>query len=535
MVSTKTQALQGAPSRSFLPGRNGRLRMLAHTRPIVLATLPPGAVAGFLVALALKGLGSLRSDGSGGGLRASREPYLAGRVLGWTTALVLMLQGCNAGAANAPASPPERLSLPTLVYPLGTPLGSHGLPLEMQAFRATALQDLANSKEFSLLDPGAAPAGAEEASSAAWKAAGARYLLRIRAKALREGRVQFEGQCVDLATGRVVLKKSLLGGTRAVQRMAHRLVDVLVEKITGTRGVADSTIVFARQTTPGIQEIFSMDRDGGSLRQMTFFGSLSTHPAISGDGKLALVTYKGGPPELWGQTQPQGPGKRLYPESGTPGLGLSDLAWSPDGKRLAFVQADHKGDMDVYVLELQSNRAIRLTQGGHSNTAPCWNPQGTELAYVSDRAGTPQVFLMGSDGSHVRPLTTDAAPKECVAWNASGDRIAYSSRFAGASHLFTSTPGGADRRQVLSSAAAITSLCWAPDGRWLLLGLKQGRESRLRLASLDGSTQDFPGSLGSRACPQWLRKGLQSSSLDSLTLADRSALPPEPGPLEPRN
>ena len=58
MVSTKTQALQGAPSRSFLPGRNGRLRMLAHTRPIVLATLPPGAVAGFLVALALKGLGS---------------------------------------------------------------------------------------------------------------------------------------------------------------------------------------------------------------------------------------------------------------------------------------------------------------------------------------------------------------------------------------------------------------------------------------------------------------------------------------------
>ena len=44
--------------RSFLPNRLSRLRLLAHTRHIVVVTLPLGAVTGFLVALALKGLGS---------------------------------------------------------------------------------------------------------------------------------------------------------------------------------------------------------------------------------------------------------------------------------------------------------------------------------------------------------------------------------------------------------------------------------------------------------------------------------------------
>ena len=46
------------PKRRFLPTRTGRLRLLAHTRHIMAVTLPLGAVTGFLVGLALKGLGS---------------------------------------------------------------------------------------------------------------------------------------------------------------------------------------------------------------------------------------------------------------------------------------------------------------------------------------------------------------------------------------------------------------------------------------------------------------------------------------------
>ena len=58
MFSLKDQPQQVLPRRNFLPTRTRRLRLLAHSRHIVLVTLPLGAATGFLVALALKGLGS---------------------------------------------------------------------------------------------------------------------------------------------------------------------------------------------------------------------------------------------------------------------------------------------------------------------------------------------------------------------------------------------------------------------------------------------------------------------------------------------
>jgi TolB protein len=340
---------------------------------------------------------------------------------------------------------------------------------------------------------------------------------------MSQGKLLIDSECINLETGAVVLKKTFLGQAATVNRMAHRLADFMVGKVTGTPGVADSTIVFARTTTPGIKEIFGVDRDGGNLRQLTAFGSLTTHPAVSADGKMALVTYKGGPPQIWGQLQPKGPFVRLHPKEGAPGVGISGLAWAPDGNRLCFVQENRKGLSDIYVLDLRTSHAVRLTEEGHTSRGPCWNPAGTEIAFLSDQEGTPQVFLMASDGSHVRRLTGDPAPKDCVSWNAQGDRIGYIARIEGRSDLFTLTPAGTGRQQVTSAAEPVESLCWAPDGRWLLLTLKGRNGSRLRIAGLDGKIQDLSDGLGGGQFPQWTQNPVPFASF---TQADPFAVLP---------
>jgi TolB protein len=80
-------------------------------------------------------------------------------------------------------------------------------------------------------------------------------------------------------------------------------------------------------------------------------------------------------------------------------------AWSPDGRRIAFVGRGVEG-FDVYVMELDGGTPFRLTSGG-SNENPVWSPDGLQIAFSSDRSGEHDIYVMNRDGSNLRRLTTD--------------------------------------------------------------------------------------------------------------------------------
>jgi len=433
----------------------------------------------------------------------SRRPWAPGRAVLTALGLVLALsapglqaQAPDKSAAGSPAP------LPTLIFPPLGPSAGDARSDDAKEFHATALRDLKDSGVFRLLTGPRASDGQVGKGS---RVAGGDLMLRFVSHSVARGKLLVEGECINLATGAVVVKKSFLGQTAVVDRMAHRLVDFLVGKVTGTPGVADSSIVFARATAPGIQEIFGADRDGRNQRQLTAFGSLTTYPSMAGDGRLAFVTYKGGPPQIWGQLRPRAPFTLIYPKGSPAGLALSDLAWSPDGQRLCFVQESRKGLSDLQLMDLASGQVTRLTDPGHTSRRPTWSPDGASLAFLSDRDGSSQVYLMASDGSHVRRLTGDPAAKESVAWSAKGDRIAYSARLDTGTGLFTIGPDGSGRQQAATVPGALGALCWAPDGRSLLLSLGQGADARLRIAGLDGQLRDFAGGLEGSQFPQWVQ------------------------------
>lgn len=401
-------------------------------------------------------------------------------------------------------------ALPSLVF-LPPSLDDGNPPAWAKEFERTLIQDLTHSRVFRLLGPAKAGQGSEGSLFRHWRAAGADLLLRAMPRPATRGRLMLEGECIALGAQSVLMNKVFVGELKAVHRMAHRLADYLVGKATGIPGCADSTFVFARRTAPGIQEIFGQDRDGRNLRQLTSFGSLSTHPALSGDGKLALVTYKGGPPEIWGQAQVMGPVKRLHPREH--GTGISGLAWAPDGKRLAFVQEDRKGASEILLLDPRSQKTSRIAAGGQINQGPSWSPDGTRIAFISDRAGSPQVFVMGSDGTQVRQVTTGPSPKLCVAWSPVEDRLACIDRADGSYNLCTLAPGGTGMNKVQLGARPVEAISWAPDGRMLLMGFGLGQETRFRIVGLDGSAQDLPEGFAGGQCLQWVRNHASAASL----------------------
>lgn len=376
-------------------------------------------------------------------------------------------------------------------------------------FHSVLQRDLAESGKFAVLKDGL-PSSTDPSSFKAWSDAGAEWLLAASVNATSEG-LEVVVQVSDVKTGQdrkartAVFSKRYTGREAALRRMAHKLADDLVARLTGQAGVAATSIVFVRQVGPGVKEIYQMDRDGANVAPLTAYRSLTISPSVAPDGRIAFVTYKGGAPEIWGQRTVGGAMVRLYPLSGKVDGHCFCPVWSPDGRRLAFTRGDRRGNTDIMVLDLPTGKIRQLTNSNCLNTDPSWNPAGTQLAFTSDKDGTPQVYLMEEDGSNVRRLTREGNYNGSPAWSPGGSMIAYVSRFEGKFDLFVYKLADGKSYQVTTGVASSESPCWSPDESRIVFSSGSRGGMQLYSTDLSGSTLRKLTELAGCQSPKWTR------------------------------
>jgi TolB protein len=99
-------------------------------------------------------------------------------------------------------------------------------------------------------------------------------------------------------------------------------------------------------------------------------------------------------------------------------------AWSPDGKRIAFV-SNREGNREIYAMNADGSNVARLTNDLGEDSSPAWSPDGKQIAFVSNRGGKRQIYVtlaphasagVGADGSPVTRLGVGAFDDDMPTW-----------------------------------------------------------------------------------------------------------------------
>jgi len=305
--------------------------------------------------------------------------------------------------------------------------------------------------------------------------------------------------------------KRYVGSTKLLRQMAHRLADELVARYTGEPGIARTRIAYVSEQK-GARELFVMDYDGHSPRQVTADGFLNLTPQWSPDRKFLVFTSYQSRTRQNIEIVELATGKRS-PLVSLAGLNITP-ALSPDGTKLAFATSQD-GNSEIYTMDLETRTLQRLTVHSAGDLSPSWSPTGKEIAFTSDRGGGPQVYLMSADGSNVRRLTFDGDYNAAPAWSPRGNWIAHVCRSEQRLYkICLISPDGEKRVRVTSGPGIDDSPSWSPDGRHLVFSSTTGGKTHLFMINSDGTALEqltFSGTHNSM--PAWSSAELQTVAM----------------------
>jgi len=144
-------------------------------------------------------------------------------------------------------------------------------------------------------------------------------------------------------------------------------------------------------------------------------------------------------------------------------------AWSPDGTQIAFA-SERDGNDDIYIMNADGSNEQRLTYNSEWDLYPVWSPDGEKIAFQSYRDGNWNIYVINvadslqsgtADGNALQQLTDYPAPGEFPAWSPDGTQIVYES-LRSSEEIYVMNADGSDQRALTENAVEDYGPDWRP-------------------------------------------------------------------------
>lgn len=213
----------------------------------------------------------------------------------------------------------------------------------------------------------------------------------------------------------------------------------------------DGRIVF-RSMRDRWANFYVMDADGANQKPLTATQLDKGSPVVSPDGRW--IAFVGHSPEGGADihVMPTAGGEAKNVTGALSKSQKSFPSWSPDSRRLAFVESKGLG-LNIKAIDPDGSHPVSITDNVYTNAFPIWSPDGKRLAFVSSREGSRtemargDIYVMNADGTGATNLTRHPDEDNYPAWSADGTRVFFISLRDGRAQIYSiSVNGGEPRR-----------------------------------------------------------------------------------------
>ena len=262
-------------------------------------------------------------------------------------------------------------------------------------------------------------------------------------------------------------RNALMMGRLGVENSTKKITYNLFNNTGASWGPKGLNIIYSAQTSEGSKVFWQGFRPLRLKAKEIFFDKGTGSSASWGsNGKVYLARYTGDKnTDIYEYSLGSGTSLEMPKELTSHSSIETEPVLSPDGKMLAYV-SDRTGAPQIYIMDLNSKKATRISKEGGYNTSPAWSPDSSMVAYTSQRSGSRSaIYRVRIDDklSTQTRVSPENISSESPTWSPDGSMVAFQGWQKGAWKIFyvLSTGGPAERLTNSSQWMVETGPSWS--------------------------------------------------------------------------